>query len=170
MKEELQSTLVEEIRIAHDAAKHLVLSAAERGREAILKTREVGQKLKTAKGTIGDGAWGKWFANHSSFFGGFTIRTAQKWMTLADTPLEELERAISLRQAYIIAGIIPESHRSEQNKRIEGGSCPWLTAIQRTRDIVQKLNIGEMGLVDRENLKAQLKPLADKYAELEGAR
>ncbi len=169
MNKELQSTLVSQINEAYAASISLADAAKGNARAAIEKAVECGNHLISAKAAVEHGNWAAWFRSHVT---DFSIETAKRYIRLAEFVQGggSLDDAAGMRQAFIAAGILMDSSRANPGKPSGVGSCAWLTAIQRTWDAIQKLDIREMAPIDRETLKARLKPYADKYAELDGAR
>jgi|GEM_PF-2198030 len=169
MNQQLELSLVENIRRTFNAAQALAKEASNKGREAILKARECGQYLIEAKQAVGHGKWSEWLAN-SCHGCNLDRETARRWMRLAEMPIEALQEALSLRQAYIIAGILPEPHREPgaQQGRPEGQR--WLTGISKAWELIshtlEKKPIETWPETDRQTLKAKLEPMVKLHHAL----
>jgi hypothetical protein len=169
MNQQLELSLVENIRRTFNEAKALSFQAAEMGRDAVLKARECGQYLIEARQTVPHGQWLEWLSK-SCYGCNLDRETARRWVKLAETPIEKLEEALSLRQAYIAAGILPEPVREpgQQQGRPEGQR--WLTGISKAWEIIghtlEKKTLDKWPETDRQTLKAKLKPMVELYEKL----
>jgi hypothetical protein len=167
MKAEIEVSIIESIKQTYSEAQLLAASASEKGREAILKARECGQHLISAKEAVGHGGWLTWLANPNHGWN-LTAETARKWMQLAEVPIEQLEQALSLRQAYIAAGILPEPHRWEKQSSSLPGPVKWMSLVRKTIAEFEpyRTKIETIPTNERESMKEQLKPLVELYARL----
>lgn len=89
---------------SHNTVETAHRLSKKHGREAITAAINAGQQLIAAKELVGHGNWLKWIEDNCE---GITPRTAQNYMKLATTKhVAYLSQATSLRQAYIVAGVI----------------------------------------------------------------
>jgi hypothetical protein len=169
MKQELEITLIEQIKRTFTEANDLAKAASDKGREAIMKARECGQYLIEAKQAVGHGKWLEWLAN-SSHGWNLDHETARRWMKLALIPIEQLDQALSLRQAYIAAGIIPEAQGNTGKVAASSGGDSWLNAILGVTERINKLReaspVDEWPETQRMTMKEKLRPLVEFYEAL----
>lgn len=94
------------IRETYDSTEALIEKAQRTDCEAIAEAMQCGKALNEAKQIVGHGKWLKWLAENCKKI---SEDTAQRYMKLAKTAhVRNLKDAKSLRQAYILVGIIPE--------------------------------------------------------------
>ena len=104
--------LARTIRSCYEATERLAKSAKERARDAIAEAILCGNSLNEAKAIVGHGAWLKWLAKHCK---GVDCETARRYMRLSNSSHDmNLGNPASLRQAYIMAGIIEEPEPETQ--------------------------------------------------------
>lgn len=141
-------------------------SAAETGNQAVLKARECGVYLAKAKEMCGEGKWTAWHSAHVRSL--ISYDTADRYIKLSKVPVEDLKKALSLRKAYIQAGILPDSQGHDSNNKTLPGGCVWLELLDKTWAEVKKLEktLGTMSEGQVNSLKLKLKPLAELYATL----
>lgn len=169
MEAQLELSIIESIATTWREATALASEASDKGRAAILKARECGQHLKTAKANVGHGNWLAFLAN-SNHGWNISDETARKWMMLADLPDEALESLQSLKQAYLALGILPQSQREKgaQTARAEGQK--WLSSVlgawEAISHRIEKKPIADWPQTQRITLKEKLKPLAELYQTL----
>lgn len=137
MNEQLELSIVEKIESTYREATTLAAFAAKKGKEAILKARECGQYLIEARENAPHKKLKPWLMSHVTFM---NYETACRWVRLAETPLEELENSLSVRQAYIAAGILPESKNTTSgatNRDPDGTN--WIGVLDRLTISVEKI-------------------------------
>lgn len=114
----------------HAEASILAKDAKSKAFDAIKSALLCGQALNKAKGMVPHGQWLRWLGENCK---DIEDRTAQKYMRLANTNHgSHLTEATSLRQAYQLAGIIPETEKPQPKE---------LTAPQTTEAEPAKPNI-----------------------------
>lgn len=99
---------------------------------------DIGDILSKQKEALGHGQWTRWFdaniANQEvAQRASFTIRTAERYMKLASleaSGLLDLDKASSVRQAFVLAGILPSSG-GETNAGDENPQPALLVALKR---------------------------------------
>lgn len=98
---------------------------------------------------------------------GFSYETAQRYMRLAQVPLDRLCDVESIRQAYLLAGVLPAR---EDKGRGPGRRYDPMGQLARLADFLNDRISAEPPdrWDDRDALKERLRPLVDLYAKLSG--
>lgn len=169
MNQQLELSIVENIRRTFSEAHELAAQASEKGRAAILKARECGQYLKEAKQNVGHGRWLSWLSN-SNHGWNISDETARKWMKLADIPIEALESIQSLKQAYLALGILPTNEREPGSQTAHPEGQRWLSSILKAWEnlsvTIERKPIADWPDSQRVTLKEKLRPMAELYQRL----
>jgi hypothetical protein len=124
----------------------------------------IGHTLKEYKKQVGHGHWLQWLQENLQEL---TDRTARKWMKLAEAVEQgklDLDNAKSVRQAYILAGILPEPEESPSNHSSDAVS--YLVHLDRFETEMRNIDIAQLSLTQRETLRQRLQPVATLYAKL----
>lgn len=171
MNQQLELTIIQNIQRTFSEATLLAMSAQERGKEAILKARECGQFLIEARENAAGKKLKTWLMSHvTPDLNLPSYETAQRWVRLAETPMEQIEQALTLRQAYIAAGILPEPHREHGTQKAHGEACKWISFIEKAWGELEKIKesspINAWPSTQRITLKEKLRPLVQLYQTL----
>lgn len=136
---------------------------------AIKKALDVGRLLRTAKGELEHGEFMQWVEGAEL---GVSYDTIGRWMKLAEkaeTHGEQIENAQSVRQAYLLAGLLPEPE-SEGGSRSNGAGNAFLTFLTRSATHLQaqlsQRPLTQWPLEDRRVLRDRLAPLVEIYEQL----
>ena len=126
---------------------------------------EAGRQLATLRKTLAHGHWLPWLERNLK--GLLTDETARKWMRLAsqvDKHKLNLESAKSIRHAYQLAGIIPDS---EESVKTPGGApASPLVLIDKLGQQLRMVDLDGLSAEQRKGLKKRLEPVAVFYASL----
>jgi hypothetical protein len=107
---------VNELRVLHEEAQRAAEGSRERATEAVGIAYELGKRMTAIKARLGHGKFGLWFEAHEKVLG-FTVRTAQKYMGLANTNHGSYLEEGGLRAAYLKLGIVPAKRRPDDQPR-----------------------------------------------------
>lgn len=107
---------VNELRSLHNEAQRAAEGSRERATEAVGIAYELGKRMVAIKAQLGHGKFGLWFEAHEKALG-FTVRTAQKYMGLANTNHGSYLEEGGLRAAYLKLGIVPAKRKAEDGPR-----------------------------------------------------
>ncbi len=135
---------------------------------------EVGNLLLQKKLALGHGEWLKWFEQSISnsevaLSAAFSYQTARKWMRLSeinDRGILDLDNATSVRQAYMLAGLLPSS---ESNSSHDEGSTSsnLLVKLRRIETLLQseltRRPLKDWPQEERKMWSERLKPLLNLY-------
>lgn len=139
----------------------------QRSLQAVVKA---GALLNKAKDELRHGEFMPWVEEHLPEI---THATAQRWMKLAqfaETHADRLDEAATVRQAYILAGILPEPESSSGSGDSGAGGDAYLTYLVRSAThISARLSqrpISQWQAEEREVLRARLEPLVNIYKQL----
>lgn len=169
MNQELELTLLTKINDAYRSSLELADTARENARSAINKAVECGQYLIEAKQSVGHGKWSEWFSSRVT---DFNQDTSARYMRLADFVNKggSLDAAASQRQAFIIAGILPQPEREHGSQQAQPEGQAWLSSIlkawEKVSTRIEKTPVDEWPEVQRVTLKEKLRPLAELYQTL----
>lgn len=125
---------------------------------------DIGRGLKYHKQQVGHGGWLEWLEENLQ---DLTSQTARKWIKLAeavDSGRLDLDSARSIRQAYILAGILPDPDDAAS------GTSPsptnYLVYLDRFENAIRCIEVEKLPAQDRQKLRDRLKPIATLYAQL----
>jgi len=159
-------TEVGELQDAIDLATAKVMDAMEAVQEAISAVVRAGQLLRDQRERIGHGGWYAWLdEQHLSI----SRETARKWIRLAEfeeTHAERLAEAQTIRQAYVLAGLLPET---ESNPHASSGPNIIATLIKSTNHLSARIAsrpIEKWSEHERLEVKTRLRPLVEIYERL----
>ncbi len=165
------AALVEQINETFRAANQAADGARASAREAINKVIECGQLLISARDQCKANkvGWLYWIEKNLAF----SRQYAERYMQLAEVCNRgcTLDEAGSLRQAFVLAGILPESHRAPGSQSPSGGSATWISFLTKGTEHIEKLfqtspNVQDWPETTRDTLKEKLRPWVDLYAKL----
>ena len=104
-----------------------------------------------------------------------SYETATRWMKLAlfaETHPKQLDEAATVRQAYILAGILPEPESNSGGGGTSGGDAYLTYLVRSATHITARLSqrpITEWPVEDRRVLRERLEPLVKIYQQLSAA-
>ena len=168
------------IRDHYDTAGRLVANADNIAKQAIAEVILCGQALNEAKALVPHGEWGSWLAKHCK---GVSEKTCQNYLRLSKAQhVADLSNAKTLRQAYILAGIIreadeptavhpesrwPQSEPVIQSHTSESKSCPLNPAAIPSLQTVKVDGDQRVEVIKRiiDDLLEQLKHLPDTHRD-----
>lgn len=103
---ETLSRLAREIKDHYTSAVFKAKNAKGQAEEAVKEVILCGQRLALAKSKMPHGKWEKWLAANCS---DISQETAQRYMRISKAShVTDLTKCTGLRQAYVVAGILPE--------------------------------------------------------------
>lgn len=143
-----------------DAAKDAVYKAGMAVRKAV----ECGHKLIAAREER-RGTFTAWIEQELKEIG---TATAYRWIKLAESPESLWRDAVSLRQAYIAVGLLPEPeplNPGGDNQRPAGNYLVHIARAERALSI-QISDIRHMPKPERKLLKERLAPLVEIWRAL----
>jgi hypothetical protein len=126
---------------------------------------KAGRLLKAQRGEAAHGEWQAWIEANITEPTGLTYRTTRNWVKLAEAHDRgiPIETAQSVRQAYILAGLLPEPESTTASSAPQQSN--YLVHISRLeRTIKAQLNaqpIEQWSQADRQALRTRLKWIAD---------
>jgi hypothetical protein len=162
---------VAEINDAVAQANDLLTKTMELVPQAIKAMIVAGSKLKKKREQIPQGDWYTWLESNVK---NCSRETARRWIRLAEfneTHKGKLNDATSVRQAYQLAGLLPES---ESGSSSSGGRATdadaYLVHLLRSETYISAQiaaqPIDEWPKQRRESLKERLQPLVEIYERL----
>ncbi|MEQ1862776.1 MAG: DUF3102 domain-containing protein [Chthoniobacteraceae bacterium] len=164
---------IEELRGAVREAlecRDQAMAFVHRSLQAVVRA---GALLNKAKGELEHGEFITWVEDNVQEI---THATATRWMKLAlfaETHGEQLDEAATVRQAYILAGILPEPESSSGGGGAASGGDAYLTYLVRSAThISARLSqkpITDWPAEDRRILRDRLAPLVRIYEQLTAA-
>jgi len=163
--------LAEQINETFRAANQAADDAKASAREAIDKVIQCGQLLISARDQCKANkvGWLYWIEKNLAF----SRQYAERYMQLAEVCNRgcTLEEASSLRQAFVLAGILPESHRAPGSQSPSGGSSTWISFFTKGTEHIEKLfqkspNIRDWPQTTKDIMKEKLRPWMDIYQQL----
>ena len=161
-----QPDLAREILRLYSVAQTKAADAVARAGEAIAAVIACGNLLMQAKSLCRHGEWLDWLEAHC---GEIHRATAARYMSLAVKARDlDLECAKTIRQAYVLAELLPEPDPSERSESPE--PSPYLVHVARLERSITlsfaKRPITTWTPDERALLKERLAPLVQVYAEL----
>ena len=153
-------------QLSMDRAKKTVM-------EAIADRVRAGALLLDRREQIGHGHWQDWL-EETLDVDGFSYESATRWMRLArfaKTHAHRLESAHSVRQAYQLAGILPEPEGGGTTGSTSAGNAYLTYLVRSVTHISARVSqrpIGDWPEDERRLLVQRLEPLVDFYRELTG--
>lgn len=155
--------------LGSEIVEHYETAIAEAGRairsgqEAVKAALLCGQALIKSKAILGHGNWMPWLAN----LGSIDQETARKYMFLAkSTHVLNFDDCASVRQAYILAGIIPQPQERQANGAFELTPKWTLSNLTRFTPRIDHAVVMGWQEQDKQAVRAQLEPLVRLYEEL----
>ena len=104
-KQQELKALKRQINEGHETIEALVKKAKDKANEAITEAVLTGEHLIKAKTLVPYGQFQRWLKENCK---AISIKTAQRYMTLATRKSQLLKTDIGLRQAYALVGIIKD--------------------------------------------------------------
>ena len=158
--------LASRLREAHAAAIEAARAAVRGCGEAVQKAAACGRVLLEARDALKEkGCFVSWIeANWPE--GG--IRTAYRWMKLAESPEELWQDAVSLRQAYIAVGLLPEPGPAEHSPDENKPQWNYLVHLARAERALQKQReeLDRLSRKEKDVLKERLRPWVEMFNRL----
>jgi len=166
--------LVEQRTLELQAAVQEALDARDMAAGAIelslKKALTAGRLLRRERAEKDHGDWGRYLeANVPSI----SHETARKWMKLAEfAERNSLETASTIKQAYILAGILPEADPSQGGGKGGGGSSgDFLTHLEKAKEAIladlKTRPLEERSPEDKLVLRERLTPFVRLYEALD---
>lgn len=114
-------TLKKAINDGHEAIELIVAKTKEKANEALTEAILEGERLAKVKKLLPYGAFTRWLKENCKKI---SVRTAQRYMTLATRKAQLLKTDIGLRKAYAMIGIIKEDVSDDLDTvTVVGGSA-----------------------------------------------
>ena len=171
---EIELADVAEIQAAVREAVGAVLQAAAHIEHSITKVIVAGRMLLAKRENCEHGEWMAWLEKNVTEPLGVTYATARNWIKLTEymqTNPARLDDSATVRQAYILAGLLKESEPSSGGSGKEAGN--YLVHISRLesaiRSQIEARPIAKWSREDRAILKQRLAPLVQIFEELDTA-
>lgn len=170
----IASKVLETLQSAEEASSQALSYVGHRLRLCI----EVGYLLRQKKFESGHGEWLKWFEENVSNTdvaerAAFSYQTARKWMRLSEineNGILDLDNAGSVRQAYILAGLLPASDSNTGTHDDSNAQCNILVKIKRIETLLQseltRRPLKSWSAQERSVWRDRLKPLANFYEQI----
>lgn len=123
--------LAAEINAAFADAQSLAAAATASAKAAVLRAIECGQLLNRQKESLSQGNWQPWLAAHCPEI---SESTARRYMRLAKrSHVTVFENATGLRQAYLAAGVLPESPRTRREPDVNTPTVTFTRGLDQFR-------------------------------------
>lgn len=154
--------LLHRIALAESALTDATKLAGQRLNAVI----NAGSALLVMKSTLKHGEWQGWVDGNLE---GMTIRTAQNWMKLAKAFREgkvDLSNSKGVRQAYILAGIVPEV--SSEGARRVTETVDWRLHTNRADYALRKIPVSGLSNEEATSMLTGLKPIEQYCMDLRG--
>ncbi len=124
---------------------------------------KIGQALSAWKKRVGYGHWQTWLAENLEV----KYNTARKWIRLGEDSRSgrlDLSLAKSVRQAYILAGLLPESTGGVS----QHGEKPvsYLVHSARLVDVLRQMNVAQLSTEEVGMLRERLRPVVEFFHAL----
>lgn len=117
-------------------------------KKAVQAAIACGQNLIAAKKMVKHGEWLPWLVHHCK---GIGERTAEKYMKLANpNHSADLAKAVSLRQAYIVAGVISKGGKA---------TTPEPSNFVKAKGLAVQLWNLLIGTTDQERMAKEIEPI-----------
>lgn len=169
MNTELEISLVTKINETYAESVSLASNARETAQAAIQKAVECGQYLIEAKQSVGHGNWMEWFAAHVT---AFSSETASRYMRLAHASREQIADAYSLRNAYILTGILDKPGNAKQGENHDPDGVNWINVLSKMTVQIERLfdtrPISAWDDVERETFIERSKPIVKRFVQAGG--
>jgi hypothetical protein len=156
---------IEEIKQLIQVAAEKLDTATSYNVQRLNACVEVGKRFIDLKAKLGHGRWIKWLDDHI----GVSAVTTSRWMKLAKLKAEgkiDLNNK-SIRDAYITAGIIPDSDGTKAGTTTPPQSVYILHAT-RLAAALARLDVATLSEVEVWALRARLRPIVEFAGRLEG--
>lgn len=168
MPDQQLSNTDEELRLAIKAALDARDETMAHVNHAIEKALDAGRLLRAKKGELEHGEFMAWMETAEL---GVSYETCRRWMKLAERAELEgdaIETAQSVRQAYMLTGLLPEPESTVGSTGSSGNS--FLTFLTRSATHLQaqlsQRPLNAWPLEDRRVLRDRLLPLVEIYEAL----
>ena len=155
---------IEEIKQLIQVAAEKLDTATSYNVQRLNACVEVGKRFIELKSRLGHGRWIKWLDDNI----GVSAVTTSRWMKLAKLKAEgkiDLNNK-SIRDAYITAGIIPDSDGTKAGTTTPPQSVYILHAT-RLAAALSRLDVATLSEVEVWALRARLKPIVEFASRLE---
>lgn len=161
--------LARKIKASHQATCQMAKQIREQCNEAVAEAILCGQALIRAKEICGHGRFLAWLKEKCPKI---ETRTAQNYMRLANTKhVSYLERASTLRQAYLMVGVIQDKEqvtKKTEPARVEASDAPDKAeaaqrngkAVTNSRAIVQTTTVQSRSVRTETAPKQEVRPAA----------
>lgn len=171
---EIVSADLAEILDAVREAKGAIAQAAAVIENGLAKVIDAGRKLRAKRELTDHGEWMEWLEVNVLEPMEITYETARKWIKLSefkDTKGAHLDDATSVRQAYLLAGLLPEAESSSGGGGKDTGNyLVHITRLERAiKGQIAARPIKQWSKQDRVLLKQRLQPLVELFEELDAA-
>jgi hypothetical protein len=174
MQLEVITADVAAIQNAVREAQGSIAQAAAAIEFGLAKVVNAGRMLKAARERFEHGEWMSWLKENVLDPLEITYQTTRNWIKLAEFAERkgtQLDNSSTVRQAYQLAGILPEAESSSGSGGKEAGN--YLVHISRLeraiRTQVEARPIAKWSREDRMILKQRLQPLVAIFEELDAA-
>lgn len=164
---------VAELKVAIDETFGLLNQTMGLIQLTIQKIVEVGARLKQCKGELSHGEWYCWLEINLP---NLNRETARKWMRLSEFAqlygAADLEKAATVKQAFVMAGLLPEPESSIAQKScssIESCLNHLFRGANRLKEMLGSTPINQLSLVEQRTLKEHIAPLVEIYRQIEAA-
>lgn len=150
---------IQEIRDMATKANSAGMSAAQFGVERCKLCIAVGDKLRAWKKVIPYGEFGKLRESV-----GLTGATSTKWMRASQAVEDQkikLDDVNGIRQLYIMLGIVPKKTATERGEKQPATPVSHVTLAARLQESLEALPVKTWTILQRDNLKAILRPIVE---------
>ncbi|WP_395736301.1 hypothetical protein [Prosthecobacter sp.] len=126
---------------------------------------DIGEHLNKWKKQLGHGKWEAFAEEH---WPALTKHTRTRWQQLAIAKASgrlNLDDARTLRHAYVLAGILPDTSPAD-NTKSSAKHQSYVVHIARLVAALQHIDIKSLKPVERSTLAMRLQPVLDLHAQL----